>query len=193
MLSKNELRPAFKKIRAGLDKDIKEIYDKQICNNVINSPQFENSDLVMLYYPLGDEIDTTVIFEAAIQQNKDVCYPKCDKAEKTMRFYLVDGKGCFEKGAYGICEPSGCNAARLEDYKNVLCIVPCLSCDDYGIRLGYGAGYYDKYFANCKKPITKIALCYEACREIRLLSDEYDIAVDYIATQNSLTEAKNEQ
>ncbi len=193
MLNKVCARHKFKQIRADIDKNAKKTYDAQICKNVIASPLFEKSDLIMLYYPLYNEIDTTAIFDEALRRGKKVCYPKCNVDKKAMRFFTVSGAECFEKGAYGICEPIECVEAALDDYAYVLCIVPCLSCDDYGMRLGYGAGYYDRFFAQNSGIDAKIALCYEQCRTTELQSDEYDVAVDFIATQNSLTEAKNEQ
>lgn len=193
MLNKLQSRLYYKQIRADIDKNLKIKYDEQICKNVIESPLFEKSDLIMLYYPLRGEIDTTLIFEKALHCGKQVCYPKCDKQSKTMCFFTVCGKDCFEKGAYGICEPIGGNKILPSEYNHALCIVPCLSCDDYGTRLGYGAGYYDRFFAQNSAIGAKIALCYEQCRTVKLQSDEYDVAVDFIATQNSLTEAKNEQ
>ena len=52
------------------------------------------------------------------------------------------GKGCLQAGAFNIEEPSGEN---FTDYDEIqLAVVPGLSFDKQGNRLGRGKGYYDK-------------------------------------------------
>ncbi len=191
VLNKCDARRRYKQLRANIDKNLKSNLDESICKNIIDSDDFILADAVLLYYPLGDEINTNAIFEKAIKMGKTVAYPKCYKASKTMRFYSVRSHNQLKVGAYGICEPDTDEPIDFATFKNIICIVPCLSCDTFGTRLGYGAGYYDRFFASHKNfTIKKIALCYEQCRADELYKDKFDVAVDIIATQNSLTEAK---
>ena len=53
-------------------------------------------------------------------------------------------------------------------------------------RIGYGAGYYDKYLNRIiSKKITKIALAYDFQIVDNIPSDEYDVPVDYIITNDN--------
>ena len=55
------------------------------------------------------------------------------------------GKSCLQEGSFHIEEPSGEN---YTDYQEIeLAIIPGISFDKKGNRLGRGKGYYDKYFS----------------------------------------------
>jgi 5-formyltetrahydrofolate cyclo-ligase len=49
----------------------------------------------------------------------------------------------FEVGHYGIAEPPA-TAKTLDISAIDLFLIPLLACDQYGTRLGYGGGYYDR-------------------------------------------------
>ncbi len=189
MLTKNDFRKHFKKIRREIGKDIKSKLDEKICKNLVDLKAFKDCDTVLLYAPLGDEIDTDYIFFEAVKLGKRVAFPRCEVLTKQMDFYFVDDLSQLKIGAYNIKEPDNSDIFTLN--KKVLCIVPCLSCDKSFTRLGYGAGYYDRYFA--KNPdIIKTALCYEACITQNLVCDEHDIKMDFIVTENSIYGGNNE-
>lgn len=191
MLTKNDFRRHFKSIRRGISTDKKALLDEKICNNLLNSKAFKSCDTVLLYAPLGDEIDTRLIFSKAVMLGKRVAFPRCDIFSKQMEFYFVNDLSELKIGAYNIAEPQNDAVFKSAENKNTLCVVPCLSCDKTFARLGYGAGYYDRYFA--KNPdIIKAALCYEACMAQCLICDEFDIKMDFIVTENSIYGGNNE-
>lgn len=191
MLTKNDLRKHFKAIRREIGSDTKFLLDEKICNNLLNSKAFKSCDTVLLYAPLGDEIDTKLIFSKCVELGKRVAFPRCEVAAKQMDFYYVNDLSELEIGAYNIAEPQNDNVFKSAENKNTLCIVPCLSCDKTFTRLGYGAGYYDRYFS--KNPdIIKAALCFEACMAQSLVCDQYDIKMDFIVTENSIYGGNNE-
>ena len=191
MLTKSDFRKQFKKIRHEIGKDIKNNLDEKICKNLVDLKVFDNCDTVLLYAPLGDEINTEHIFLKAIELGKRVAFPRCEVLTKQMDFYFVDDLSQLKIGAYNIKEPDGSDIFTFDKNQKTLCIVPCLSCDKSFTRLGYGAGYYDRYFA--KYPdISKAALCYEACITQNLVCDEHDIKMDFIVTENSIYGGNNE-
>ncbi len=65
-----------------------------------------------------------------------------------------------------------------------LLIIPCLGCESKNYRLGYGAGWYDRYLASRgnNKPYT-IGIAYAECRQDSIYPDDFDIPLDEIITQ----------
>ena len=64
-----------------------------------------------------------------------------------MEFYKVSSFADLQQGSYGILEPQT-NSDTLNGFgKNALCVVPALSYDKKGYRLGFGKGYYDRFLA----------------------------------------------
>ena len=67
-----------------------------------------------------------------------------------------------------------------------LVLVPGISFDVKGHRIGFGKGCYDRLLCNYQG--VKIGFCYSSqiCDDIP--SDEYDVCMDYIITENGLWE-----
>jgi 5-formyltetrahydrofolate cyclo-ligase len=64
-----------------------------------------------------------------------------------------------------------------------------LAFDRRGHRLGYGAGYYDRFLAKHPR-ITRIGLAF-SCQQISSVpSDENDIRMDFIITENEILDCR---
>lgn len=101
---------------------------------------------VMLYAPFRSELDTRPLMEWAWRQEIGVAVPKCYPEDVSMRLYFIAGPEQLKPGAYGIPEPDGGLASPCpDDYVPDAVIVPGLAFDAGGGRLGYGAGYYDRF------------------------------------------------
>ena len=87
------------------------------------------------------------------------------------------------QSARGIFEPD----ERCEKYcvfDNALCIVPALSYDKDGYRLGFGMGFYDRFLADYNG--MKLGLCYDNCMSESFCHDGYDISVDKVFTDKDI-------
>ena len=83
----------------------------------------------------------------------------------------------LESGKYGILEPKQyCKLVYPEEID--VAIIPCLSCNAEGYRIGYGGGFYDRYLRN--QQFLKIAICYEELILDEIPTDSYDEKVDII-------------
>ena len=70
-------------------------------------------------------------------------------------------------------------------FDNALCVVPALSYDRYGYRLGYGGGYYDSFLA--KFSGDAIGVCYSNCiYEQRLPHGKYDRRLPSFLTERGV-------
>jgi 5-formyltetrahydrofolate cyclo-ligase len=65
-------------------------------------------------------------------------------------------------------------------------IVPLLCVDLQGNRVGYGKGFYDKFFAECRNDCVKIGVSFfEPMAEITD-KNKFDVKLDYCLTPNRL-------
>ena len=80
---------------------------------------------------------------------------------------------------FGVLEPTSCNyyTGNID-----LVITPSIVFDKNGYRLGYGKGYYDKYFATNKNKAS-IGLSYDKLLQEKVPTDKYDKKVDIIITE----------
>ena len=64
-------------------------------------------------------------------------------------------------------------------------LVPGLAFDAQGRRMGYGKGYYDKYFARYSECI-KVGICYAVQIIDEVPTSQYDITMDAVATEQGI-------
>lgn len=180
---KEVLRENFKIIRKSLKNKI--TLDNLIFRNLISHIDFSKYKSVIVYVSFGVEVDTLNLIEYLRSNNISIYSPKCYVEDKSMRFFNIDDKNSLVKGAYGILEPLENPLNELTDFSNCLCIIPALSFDDFGYRLGWGGGYYDRFLSH-HYDIFKVGIVYSSCLSDILPKDHFDISVDMVLTEKKI-------
>jgi 5-formyltetrahydrofolate cyclo-ligase len=99
---------------------------------------------------------------------------------------IIDFDKELELSYYDILAPKD-EYIRIVSPKVVdLVLVPGVAFDKRGYRVGYGGGYYDRFFNKLEKGVIKIGLCYEMQILPEVPTDIYDIPIDYIITEKGL-------
>ncbi len=162
------------------NKDKKQAMDLEIQGRLLISEEYRRAKTILIYAARENEIATDGIIHAAFANGKTVALPVCHKGG-VMTFHRIESLSQLEKGRYGIMEPKeGCEELIPEG--EVLCICPALCCDMRGYRLGWGAGYYDRYLA--KYDCLKAALCYSDSLIPEFEAFDYDIRMDLVCTES---------
>ena len=170
MCEKKELRQQFKALRKELKSDEK---DERIAQNVLKALNFSS---YFVYLSFGSEVGTEKIIEGLKEKSRKICVPLVEGSE--MRCVPLTDK--LKKGAYGILEPeSG------EDQRCDVALVPMLAVDKKGYRLGYGGGYYDKFFA-AHPHVFKVGIAYEGQWVESLPHEETDVPLDALITEEGV-------
>lgn len=168
MCEKTQLRKQYKELRKSLHSEQK---DRRIEKNAWL--HFRSGESFFVYLSFGTEVGTDKLIAQFLKNGKRVCVPRI-VGEDMLAVPFTDK---LERGALGIMQPS-----EGEDTPCAVAFVPLLAVDREGHRLGYGGGYYDRYFE--KHPeILKIGLAYEAQFVEKLPLDEWDIPLDGIVTE----------
>lgn len=179
---KSLLRQRFKEFRKSLDRQTKNEMDREIILRLLSSPIYFNAKTILAYASTENEISTKEFVTAAFANGKRVAFPRCTDNNGIMDFYYVNSVKDLKRGAFGIFEPNeNCIRVPASDYKNSLCVVPGLSYDISGYRLGYGKGYYDRFLSGFDG--MSVGLCYTACVKFKLPSDENDRSVNHLITE----------
>ena len=91
------------------------------------------------------------------------------------------------EGAYGIPVPAeGAEVVPPEEIDYV--IVPCVSCDIEGRRLGHGMGWYDRFLGSLRDDCCKTAICYDKLLAEKLPAEPHDIRMDTVMTEEAIYE-----
>lgn len=182
---KKALRQKYKKIREDIKN--RDLSDRCITQAVLESEAYKNADRLYIYWSVASEAHTHKIISQALDDGKFVALPKCEDTNGNMLFYYIASLADLSEGMYGIAEPT--STRRADDFtSDSLCIVPALSFDRYGYRLGYGKGYYDRFLSSFKG--VSMGLCYDECLSKKLPVDAYDKKVNYIVTNTKIYEIR---
>ncbi|SHH24992.1 5-formyltetrahydrofolate cyclo-ligase [Clostridium grantii] len=122
--------------------------DEFIFNEIINNKQFINANTIFTYVSFGSEIDTQRLINYALSIGKNICVPKVFNKQKVMKAYKISSLKELNKSNYGILEPFGDNMKEVLKENIDLAIFPGIAFDNKGGRIGYGGGYYDKFFSD---------------------------------------------
>lgn len=187
---KKELRKEIIKKRDELDYTEKTIKDKKIIEKLKDTKEYKEAKGIFVYIGFGSEINTKILIEDALEDGKEVCVPKVIK--KDMVFIKINSLENLVTSSYGILEPVGDKNNFNVDNLGLI-IMPGLAFDKQGNRLGYGGGYYDKFLSNNKINVKKIALAYDFQILDKVPSEEHDIKVDSIITEEKEIEINNKK
>ena len=171
---KNYLRDEYKKIRNNIHSYE---LDSLIFNYIIGLDEFNRSKDILIYYSINDEVDTLRLIKYCLEHKKRVFIPRCDN---DMDFYLIDNFNDLITGKFNIMV----SKSNVNDYSNSICITPGICFDKSFYRIGYGKGYYDRFFN--KYDGIKIGLCYDECLIEDTYHSIYDVPVDIIVTDKGI-------
>ena len=190
---KNDIRKELLQQRKDMPPEQQELWDKKVTNTLISSISYRFCDVILIYSSLQNEISTSAVINHAINAKKIVACPISDTETNTLSFRVVNSMDEFIVGGYGILEPPAANLTYGEYLKInrketkpplAICVVPCLSYDGEGYRIGYGKGYYDRFLSTFEG--TKIGLCYTNCKVKQLPRGKYDVKLDVIVTEKGV-------
>lgn len=138
-----------------------------------------------VYLSYSTEAATDALIERLREKGDGVYCPRLDGKEMQAVSYGED----FTLSARGIREPLG------EEYLGEIevAITPLLAVDKQGNRLGYGGGYYDRFFKRHKETV-RVGYCFQAQVIRKVLVTDGDEPLDYIVTEeNCFTIKKDEK
>lgn len=178
---KDRLRKKYREIRRSYSEEQKKKYDSQILRRLLSLYQYKKSSLILTYVSKDIEVDTIMLIDRALNDGKRVAAPKCLAGTRKMDFYYISSLADLETSTFGVLEPIVEKCERVEDFSDSLCIVPGMSFDVRGFRLGYGKGYYDRFLTDY--PGGTAGLCYSECVKWTLPNGKYDRAVEVLVTE----------
>lgn len=165
---------------------------RAIAEQVFDLPAFAAAKTIMAYVPFRNEVDTSPIIERALSTGKRVVVPISELS--TMRLIpseIWDYPGDLTEGTYGILEPRP-DCVRPRDPNEIdLVLVPGVAYDFCGNRLGYGAGFYDRFLDSLPQA-KSVALAFS----LQVLDDAYpephDHPVQFLVTEEQVIDCRQE-
>lgn len=183
LAQKLALRKKLLEERGRIPKSVRDEAAEKIFREAVKLPAYTLADKLLIYVSNENELSTRRLLSYALDTGREVYCPRCVPGGNDMVFRRVRSLSDLKKGSFGLLEPDvTCEAGSFTDQS--LCVTPALAFDRRGYRIGYGRGYYDKFF--CTFPGIKLGLCYEGFLLDDVFRDGFDVPVDVIMTEKKL-------
>ena len=166
---KKELRGLCKNIRKNLSEERRTEAEENLIREFVRLAKILRCSKVLLYSSLPDEVRTDKLFEALRNEGVTCYFPQVTM--EGLKFYSIQLMEELLPGKFSVREPIGALDVRIDPNEvlkgeSLLILVPGLSFDEEGHRLGYGKGYYDAYLSeHCSgSNVKSVGVCIKECK-----------------------------
>ncbi|WP_100010650.1 5-formyltetrahydrofolate cyclo-ligase [Lentibacillus sediminis] len=161
--------------------------EQQLKKQLLASSLWQKSGSIGITVSRDFEWNTRPIIEAAWNEGKTVCVPRCVPAEREMIFHELKSFDQLKMASFKLLEPDPNQTAEREKGTIDFLIVPGLLFDKEGYRVGFGGGYYDRFLPDF--PNLSASLLTASQLKEKLPREPFDIPVDYLITETGVTAA----
>jgi len=135
----------------------------------------KNETEVYVFAPIKSEIDLNDLYRRLMANQVKLAFPRTKGDD--MDFYYIKDLNDLCKGYMNIPEPM--DHCLIADSEKAVMIVPGLAFSMDGKRIGYGGGFYDRYFSRYPN-IYKIGVAFDHQIDDNIICDEYDVLMNKI-------------
>lgn len=173
-MDKALIRQKMKEQRLLYSQETLLYYSQLIEQQIFQHPLYQNAKIIGIYVSLPMEVNTIHLIQESLNNHR-VCVPKVEG--DIMNFYEITSLDDLKEGCFHVLEPM--TVSYIDSQEIDLMIVPLLAYDKELYRVGYGKGFYDKYFASgfCGY---KLGLAFDFQYVDHIDRDKYDYPLDEI-------------
>ena len=147
-------------------------FSYESIQRILDHPRIQKAKMIACYVSMKNEYPTHELIQKLLKDHR-VCTPKI--VGRHMEFFEIQSLDDLKEGYYGILEPA--TKALVSPYDIDVMLVPMLAYDKEGYRVGYGGGFYDRYFSD-SFPGYKIGLAYSYQYVPHIERNEFDQKLD---------------
>ena len=184
-LEKQRLREERLAAREVLSEQERSVLDDRITQKLLATSEYVEATTVLTYVSVLSEVSTGMFVECALRDGKTVAVPRCLPGH-CLEFVAIASLDQLVPAPFNLLEPSKDLSALTEGHMDdSICIVPALLVDTKGYRLGYGAGFYDRFLSTYSGK--KICLAYQQnLSKTELPHTAFDVPIDMVITESGV-------
>ncbi len=184
-MDKKNKRSEMFSILKSIPLEEREAKSQVIIDTLLNSGPYRDAKDIFAFVSFKNEVMTHDFIKTAITAGKNIYVPIIDEEKKIMEITKLNDFSELAPGFFGVLEPSP-EYIRISDPSVLdMVITPGVVFDENGYRIGYGGGYYDKFFSTLDTSVLKVGICFEEQVVKSFPHDEYDIPINMIISDKS--------
>jgi 5-formyltetrahydrofolate cyclo-ligase len=187
-MNKPELRRKLLEERRMLTQQEWKEKSDRISAQLLDFPLFQEAQTILAYFSFRQEPDLSHLYDQKYQ--KTWGFPRC--VEKNLVWHLWQLGDTLKTGIHGISEPN-IQSLVVKPEEVDLILIPCVGCDAFGYRLGYGGGYYDRLLSSPQwKDLPTIGITFEFAYLPSLPIESWDQPLNYICTDTGIIKSREQ-
>ncbi|MDH3643682.1 MAG: 5-formyltetrahydrofolate cyclo-ligase [Gammaproteobacteria bacterium] len=182
---RNELRRYFRDKRRSLSEQTQRNNSLHVARHLLNTGQLLRGNRFGGYWANDGEVELGPLLVELDHRRRDIALPVVNRRGR-MSFFRYRPGAPIVINRYNIPEPAP-GAAFINGRSIDLVLVPLVAFDEFGVRLGMGAGYYDRYLGSLPVPLRPrvVGVAHEAQRSPDPLPfDDWDVPMDGVVTEH---------
>ncbi|MCH9048061.1 MAG: 5-formyltetrahydrofolate cyclo-ligase [Proteobacteria bacterium] len=175
---KTETRKILKSTRASIPETTRMDAANSITEQILRLNEIRDARTIFIYISYASEVHTHALIKALLAAGKTLAVPKIINSDY-MQAETFSSWEDLVPGELGILTPTD---STLCNGPFDVAITPGLGFTLSGQRMGFGRGYYDKWFAQ-NKVRHKIALAFEVQLINEMPVEDTDVPMEKIVTE----------
>ena len=182
---KELLRKVFLRKRKTLTASILNARSQQIAANFMEYFSDWPNKMIHVFLPIQKqaEVNTWFLIKKLREKEHQITVSRSDLNSNKMSHYLFKSDTELLVNKWGIPEPI--NATKIDTKKIDVILSPLIVSDRKGARVGYGRGYYDRFYGECRADSIKIGLSLLPPVDTLNL-ESHDVLLDYCITHHKV-------
>ena len=189
-ISKAEIRKKILSLRTSIPNDEVEKKSVSINEKLMGLAAFDASNVIMCYMDFRNEVITRSFIKKCLDMGKRVSIPYIINLQEGRKDIeaseLKDPDNDLEQGTFGILEPRKNLIRKMNVHDIDMVVVPGVAFDAMRNRIGYGAGFYDRFLKKVRNNCFKVGIAFELQVIERIPADEFDMPMDIIITESRI-------
>jgi 5-formyltetrahydrofolate cyclo-ligase len=189
-LSSAELKRAKRNVRRttlaardAIEPAVRSERGEAIADAFTSLPEAEAARVVMVFWSFGSEVPTGPLIDAVHARGIVVALPHI--VEGAMQARRYEPGDPMTETSFGAMEPS--TGALVDPGTIDVVVTPAVAFDRLGARVGYGGGFYDRFFPRTRKGCLRVGVAFGV--QVLPPGDvlprgHFDLKVDLIVTES---------
>lgn len=189
-IEKANIRKKLIELRDSIDEIDRNEKSMKIAERLKELDAVRSAGLIMCYINFRSEVITSDFIRYCLNIGRRIAIPVILKTEDRTRYmisseiYNIDIG--LAPGTFGIREPEKELLKEVNPAEIDVVIAPGVGFDEKKHRIGYGAGFYDRFLPRIRPDCCKIGIAFEVQVMKELPVEGYDVNMDMVATENRI-------
>jgi 5-formyltetrahydrofolate cyclo-ligase len=185
--AKRAVRHRVLAVRDAMSASERERASARIVDRLLTFPEIKRASTVMAFWSFGSELDTATLIEALHTRGIRVALPRI--VDGGMQALAYEPGEAVTETPFGAWEPA---SGQLLDPSAIdVVLTPAVAFDRSGRRVGYGGGFYDRFFPRTRSDTLRIGIGFD----VQLLDDDlptghFDLGLDAVVTESGVVRVR---